>query len=249
MKKIKLIPVALVLTTALLLTGCSSTSQPASSAPAAQSQQASEMKVYKGFGETAVFRVGPGKDADGGQIYSYTIAYADALFDKNGKIIDVQFDALEILSPNDLEHEGVPKFSGWPSQPGYLKAASNTNDTAAKEVSEWKTKRERGDKAYGKNVSEQWAKFQAFFKGKTVAEVEQWFAKNTSDLNGRPLTAKMTDQKDKDKYAKLTDAEKKELADLTSGATISLKDAHGDYIGALKKAWENKVEVTIPAAK
>lgn len=195
----------------------------------------------------ATFRVGQGKDKDGGQIYSLTIVTADALFDKDGKVIDVYFDALELLSPNDAEHVGAPLFSGWPTQPGYLKAASNTNETAAKQVSAWRTKRERGDKEYGMNWSEQFAAYQKFFKGKTVAEIEQWYAKNTSDLNGRPLTVKMTDPKDKDKLAKLSDAEKKALADVTSGATISLKDAHGDYFGALKEAYEKKFEITIPA--
>jgi hypothetical protein len=246
MFKIKSVTAAIALGTALLvLGGCaSSTSAPAASSQPGQ-QASSEMKVYKGLGTTSVFRVGPGKDKDQGQIYSMTTVAVDALFDKDGKIIDVYFDALEVLSPNDEEHQGVPKFSGWPTQPGYLKAASNSNETAAKELKEWKTKRERGDKAYGMNWSEQFAVYQKFFKGKTVAEIEQWFAKNASDVNGKPLSEKATDPKDKEKYAKLTDAEKKALADVTSGASISLKDAHGDYLGALKKAYENKVEVTL----
>lgn len=198
------------------------------------------------MGQTSVFRVGPGKDEKGGQIYSMTTVTADALFDKDGKIIDVYFDSLEILSPNDTEHKGSPQFSGWPTQPGYLGTPSNTDQTAAKQVADWKTKRERGDQAYGMNWSVQIGNYQKFFKGKTVAEIEQWFAKNTSDINGRPLKANATDPKDQEKYNKLSDQEKKALADVTSGATISLKDAHGDFIGALKKAYENRVEVTIP---
>lgn len=242
--KFKLIPVAMVLTAALILGGCGTSTQ-TSGNQTQTAQQAGEVKVYQGLGQTSVFRVGPGKDANGGQIYSYTTVTADALFDKDGKIIDVNFDSLEILSPNDTEHKGVPVFSGWPTQPGYLQTASNTNETAAKQVSEWKTKRERGDAAYGMNWSEQMGVYQKFFKGKTVAEIEQWFAKNTSDINGRPLKADAKDPKDQEKYAKLSDAEKKALADVTSGASISLKDAHGDFIGALKKAYENKKEVTI----
>jgi hypothetical protein len=244
--KIKSISTALVLTTALLvLGGCSASGNTPTTANPAQS--VSEVKVFKGMGQTSVFRVGPGKDAEGGQIYSLAYATASALFDKDGKVIDVYFDALEVLSPNDAEHQGVPKFSGWPTQPGYLKAASNTDDTAAKEVKAWQTKRERGDAAYGMDWSEQFAVFQDFFKGKTIAEIEQWYAKNTSDLNGRPLLKDATKPEDQAKYAKLTDAEKTALADVTSGATISLNDAHGDYIGALKEAFANKVEVTIPA--
>lgn len=100
------------------------------------------------------------------------------------------------------------------------------------------------------NYANDWHKqadfYQNFFKGKTVAEIEQWFTKYTSDVNGRPLSDKSTNDKDKEKLAKLTDQEKKALVDLTTGATMSLKDAHGDFIAVLKKAFENKVEVVIP---
>lgn len=85
------------------------------------------------------------------------------------------------------------------------------------------------------------------FKGKTVAEVEQRFAKNTSDLNETPLVADSEKPEDQAKFAKLTDEEKTALADVTSGASISLKDDHGDFIGALKEAFENKTEITMPA--
>jgi len=208
--------------------------------------QPKEVTVYNGSGQTSVFRVGPGKDANGGQIYSISTVTADATFDKEGKIISVHFDALEFLSPNDTEHEGSPRFSGWPGQAGYLNAPASTVEIATKEVSEWKTKLERGDAAYGMNISEQYAVYEEFFQGKTVAEVEAWFAKNTSDKNGRPLKANSDDPADQQKYAQLTDEEKQVLADVTSGASISLKDAHGDFIGALKKAYDSRVEVTVP---
>ncbi len=208
--------------------------------------QPKEVTVYNGSGQTSVFRVGPGEDAAGGQIYSLTTVTADTSFDKDGKILSVKFDGLEVLSPNDTEHQGAPHFSGWPGQAGYLTAPANTNESAAKEVSEWQTKLERGDEAYGMNVSEQYAVYESFFKGKTIDEVEQWFAKNTSDKNGRPLKANSTDPADQEKYNQLTDAEKQALEDVTSGASISLKDAHGDFIGALKKAYDNRLEVKIP---
>lgn len=203
------------------------------------------LTIYNGSGQTSVFRVGPGKDATGGQIYSLSTVVADASFDKDGKILSVHYDVLEVLSPNDTEHENVPRFSGWPGQAGYLTALANTDQTAAQEVSAWQTKLERGDEAYGMNVSEQYATFEKFFTGKTVAEVEQWFAKNTSDKNGRPLKANSTDPSEQEKYSKLTDAEKQVLADVSSGASISLKDSHGDFIGALKKAYDNRIEVKI----
>lgn len=63
-------------------------------------------------------------------------------------------------------------FSGWPGQPAYLTATAQTDANATKEVSNWQTKRERGDKAYGMNWSVQVGIYQKFFKGKTVAEIE-----------------------------------------------------------------------------
>ncbi|MDF2524370.1 MAG: FMN-binding protein, partial [Clostridiales bacterium] len=77
-------------------------------------------------------------------------------------------------------------------------------------------------------------------------EIEQWVAKYTSDVNGRPLKDNSTNDKDKEKFGKLSDAEKKQLADVVSGATFSLNDAHGNIVAAIKNAYENKLEVTIP---
>ena len=88
--------------------------------------------------------------------------------------------------------------------------------------------------------------FQEKFKGKTVEELEIIFTKLYSDVNGRPLKENSRNDKDKEKYSKLTEAEKKEVADITAGATMSLRDSHGDILGALKNAYENRVEVAIP---
>lgn len=35
------------------------------------------------------------------------------------------------------------------------------------------------------------------------------------------------------------------LADITSSATMSLKDSHGDLVGAIKKAYELREEVIL----
>ena len=91
--------------------------------------------------------------------------------------------------------------------------------------------------------------YQEFFKGKTVAEIEAWFAKSASDVNGRPLREKSKNEKDKEKFSKLSESEKKELVDLVAGATMSIRDAHGDILGAIKNAYGNRVEVTLPASK
>lgn len=76
--------------------------------------------------------------------------------------------------------------------------------------------------------------------GKTIDEVEAWFASSCSDSNGRPL--KITDkssEEDKAKYDALSQEEQDVLVDLTSSATISLQDAHGDILSALAKSCEN----------
>jgi len=233
---------ALIVSTAVLAAGCGA----AEPAPAPAEETA--MKIYQGSGQTATFRVGPGKDENEGQIYTLNYTMADALFDAEGRIINVSFDGLEIFSPNDKEHTeaGAPVFSGFPGQAGYLTAAASTEDIAKAELANWKTKRERGDEAYGSNWSVQFGIYQEFMKGKTVAEIKEWYAKNTSDINGRPLQPNAEKPEDQEKYAKLTEDEKKALTDAVSGATISLNDSHGDYIGALEKAYENRVEVTLP---
>ncbi|RAZ63592.1 FMN-binding protein, partial [Klebsiella oxytoca] len=57
-----------------------------------------------------------------------------------------------------------------------------------------------------------------------------------SDLNGRPLHGTSDKDEDVKKYEALTDQQKEEL-DGISGATMSLRDAHGDLLGAIEKAW------------
>ena len=156
----------------------------------------------------------------------------------------------------------MPHFSGWPGTPGYnvtdhesgkvTGTSENTVENITAEVNGWKTKRERG-KDYGMNPRNEWDKqmnfYQEFFKGKTVDEIEAWFSKSTSDINGRPLKEKSKNEKDKEKFNKLSDTEKKELVDVVAGATMSIKDSHGDILGAIKNAYENRVEVALPASK
>jgi hypothetical protein len=235
----KLVAIALVLVVSVsLLAGCSSTG-----------------KVYHGLGQVPTFRVGPGKDSAEVQVYSFNYTTCTALFDKNGKIIDVTFDMLEVSSPN-YDGATMPHFSGWPGTEGYnvtdhasgtvSGVSDNTDETIAAEVNGWQSKRQRGD-SYGMNTENDWHKqmdfYQKFFVGKTVAEINAWFAKYCSDVNGRPLKDTSTKPEDIAKLAKLTDAEKKSLSDVIAGATMSLKDAHGDLLGALAMAYENRLEV------
>lgn len=212
--------------------------------------QAAE-KLYQGLGKSSNFRVGPGKDKKGVPVYSLNYVTAAGVFDESGRIVNVYVDILELTTPN-YPGASAPHFSGWPGVEGYnivdhdtrevTGITVNTEESAEKEIANWVTKRERG-KSYGMNWTEQMDFFQEFFKGKTIGELEAWFSKNTSDVNGRPLKSDSKNEKDQAKYSKLTEAEKKALADVVAGATMSIKDNHGDILGAIKDAYKNRVEI------
>ncbi|MCB2290800.1 peptidoglycan-binding protein [Clostridium sp. CS001] len=218
---------------------------------------ASALKVYQGLGHNVAFRNGPGADSEKVPVYSFTISMADVGFDADGRILSAYVDAYEVSTPN-YDGASMPHFSGWPDKEGYNVTdhdtgkvsgiSKNTKESVAAEVNGWQTKRQRGD-SYGMNPANEWYKqmdfFQTFFVGKTIPELEAWFAKNTTAA-GRPIKATTTNQDDLDKLAKLTDKEKAELADVVSGATMSLRDPHGDFLGAIQDAFKNRVEVVIP---
>lgn len=226
-------------------------------APAAPAAADSVVKVYQGIGYKVAFRNGPGKDSEEVPVYSFNVAMAAATFDSAGRILNVYIDGYEVSSPN-YDGASMPHFSGWPGQAGYnvtdhttekvVGVSTNTPESAAAEVNNWLTKRQRGD-SYHMNPANEWYKqmdfFQEFFKGKTVMELEQWFAKNTTAA-GRPIKATTTNEADLAKLATLTAEEKAALADVVSGATMSIRDAHGDFLGAIGEAYKNRVEVVVP---
>jgi FOG: LysM repeat len=213
-------------------------------------------KVYEGMGYKMNFRNGPGADEAGAPVYSFNVAMARATFDAQGRILDVYIDGLEVSTPN-YDGASMPHFSGWPGQAGMSIADHNTGkitgisvntvESATAELGGWLTKRQRGD-SYHMNPANEWYKqmdfYQNFFKGKTVAELETWFSKYTTTA-GRPIKSNTTNADDLAKYNKLTDAEKADLADVVSGATMSLRDAHGDFLGAVSEAYKNRQEVVI----
>lgn len=237
-----------------IVVAAGATTTTGSTAPA--TNNANGTKVYEGMGSKVAFRNGPGEDEAGVPVYSFNIAMARATFDSQGRIIDVFIDGYEVATPN-YDGASMPHFSGWPDKEGYNIAehetgkitgvSVNTKESAAAEVSAWVTKRQRGD-SYHMNPANEWYKqmdfYQNFFKGKTVAELEAWFAKNTTTA-GRPIKANTTNADDLAKYNKLTAAEKADLADVVSGATMSLRDAHGDFLGAVAEAYKNSNEIII----
>jgi len=200
-----------------------------------------------GLGFFSNGRLGPGKDDQGVGVYSINEAVAYVLFDDEGRILDLEVDQLEVATPNyDGEH--MPHLTGFPGQS--YNADENhdekvdtvldqTEDNFLAEVGSWKTKRERGTtyKLNSGTWQDEMDIFEEKFIGMTVDEVEAWYGKYCSDLNGRPLFGTSDKEEDKAKYDALTDEEKKEM-DAISGATMSLNDAHGNLIGAIKRAYE-----------
>ena len=211
-------------------------------------------KLYQGFGLSNLHRVGPGKDDTDTQVYSINQVFANLVFDEEGKIVDILVDQLEVATPN-YDGDGMPHFSGFPGQGGYNidedhdgivdGKTDDTEENFLEEVSSWATKRERGD-AY-RMVAGTWAEqmdgFEELFVGMTVTEVVEWFNKYTSSLNGRPLRDGIDSDYEQGKYDALSDEEKSMLTDLTSKATMSLNDSHGNIIQAIRNAYDNRVEI------
>lgn len=206
--------------------------------------------AHAGVGMAATGRLGPGQDSEGNPVYSINVVFASGIFDTDGRILHVLFDQLETATPN-YDGATMPHFGGWPGQGGWplwddesgsvTGKSDDTEDAFLAEVSAWTTKRQRGD-SYQLGTGS-WANqmdaYQTLMTGKTVDEVEAWFARCFSDESGRPLRANATSEKDQAKYAALTEEEKSTLADVTSSATMSLRDNHGDLLLALRRAWEN----------
>lgn len=213
-----------------------------------------------GLGLDSSGRIGPGKDDKDVSVYSINEVYANTLFDAEGKIVAIHVDQLEISTPN-YDGDSMPHFSGFPGQEGYNLDSNHdgaidgvsvpTEETFNSEISTWETKRDRGESyVMGTgNWASQMDKFESIFIGKTVEEVEEWFAKYCSDLNGRPLKADASKEEDVKKYNALTSEEQAMLADVVSGATMSLNDSHGDIISAIRKSYENKATIDLTVGK
>jgi hypothetical protein len=208
-----------------------------------------------GLGHHSQFRVGPGKDSTGTQVYSFIYVEAAVLFDADGKIIDLEVDQLEISTPN-YDGASMPHFSGWPGSPepnftnhGTEEVDGTTSTTEAAIIAEldnWQSKRDRGDQ-YGMNTENDWWKqmnaWENLFIGLTIDEVETFYAKYTADRNGRVLNPDASNEADKAEYDNLSDEDKQIVADVRTGATMSINDAHGYVLEALNDAWENRKPV------
>lgn len=211
---------------------------------------ASPQPERTGVGMSAMGRIGPGEDDAGVPVYSFNVVFACASFDGAGRITTLNIDQLEVATPN-YDGEDMPEFSGFPGQGGYAKwddaagktsgKTEDTDEAYLDEISAWTTKRMRGDsyRLASGTWAEQMDRYERLFTGMTVEEIEAWVGRYCSDVNGRPLSEKSSMEGDGEKYAALSDEEKAMLADVTASATISLNDAHGNVIEAIRRAWED----------
>lgn len=214
-------------------------------------------ELYHGVGFDSIGRIGPGQDDTGTPVYSFNVVVASTLFDEEDRIVELHVDILEVATPN-YDGDGMPHLSGFPGQGGYNNdedhdeevdgVTEDTEDYFLSEIETWETKRERGD-SYVFSATGTWSEqmnvFENLFKGMTVTEVAEWFDLYTSDINGKPLVSDMEETEDQDKYAGLDEEEQEMLADIVTGATMSLRDPHGDIINAIQKSFENKSEQPI----
>ncbi len=205
--------------------------------------------ITHGLGFYSNGRLGPGSDDQDTGVYSFNEVVAYVLFDDAGKILDLEVDQLEVATPN-YDGESMPDFTGFPGQSynadedhdGTVDTVwEQTDDSFLSQVESWQTKRERGSsyKLNSGTWEDEMDAFEEFFKGMTVEEVQTWYDKYCSDVNGRPLFGTSENEEDIAKYDALTEDEKASL-DAISGATMSLNDAHGNILGAIVKAYENR---------
>ena len=194
--------------------------------------------ALSGVGMCATGRLGPGKDAEGNQVYSFNVVFAHGLFDGEGRVLALGVDQLEVSSPN-LEGETASRFTGWPEA---------DSEAFMQEVSAWQSKGALGEgyKLNSGTWREEMDAYQRLFTGKTVDEIEAWYNKFCSEETGRPLMAESGSETDQAKYDGLTEEEQRQLADATTMATMSLRDSHGDILTAIRRAWEDAQTVRTP---
>lgn len=187
---------------------------------------AAEKKFYAGLGMVDNYRTGH---------TSFNVVAASIVFDQDGKIVTAKLDVTELA----------------PSEFNWIDEADADKVAKATEMEEAIVTKSELKEAYGMAAKattglewyQQMENYEKFFVGKTVAELRAWFDANT-DVNGRPIKIG-TELKPEDqaKVDALSADEQAVLADVITGATMSLHDGHGYFIDAIEKAWANRVEV------
>lgn len=169
-----------------------------------------------GMGMAATGRIGPGTDESGEPVYSFNVVFACGSFDQEGRIASLKVDQLEVLSS---------QYSGFP-------ASADGQEDYLRQVSGWMSKGAKGDDYMLGSGSwrQQMNAYEEMMTGMTIDEVNAWFSANFSQETGKPLTA--------DSAEGTTDGQSAR-ADAITGATMSLRDEHGDILTAIQRAWED----------
>lgn len=228
--------------------GIETTAQTGTDEDADSDSAVSASGLKHGIGLASTPRLGPGADDQEVPVYSFNEVVAYVITDSEDRIVDLEVDILEIITPNHDSPEDN-YMAGWPglsynddsdgdgTVDGTLE---ETEEAWAERLKGWRTKRALGS-AYKLN-SGTWAQemdtYEAFLKGKTADEVKEAFATLFSDVNGRPLNGNSENEDDIAKRDALSDEQLAEI-DLLAGATMSISDAHGDIIAAICNAIEN----------
>ena len=175
--------------------------------------QAQPVSRLMGVGMASTGRVGPGKDADGNQVYSFNVVFAAGEFEENGVIRSIQVDQLEVVTPN---LGAGSAFSGFPGSVG-------EEDAFLNEISAWQTKGMMGEnyRLTSGTWREQMDEYQRLMVGKTVEEVKQW-ASTRNNAAVQSGEAAATAQ-----------------PEANTSATMSLQSEYGDILLAIERAWED----------
>ena len=220
----------------------------ATAAPTSSAQAVSASGLKQGLAIVSTPRLGPGSDEKDVPVYSFNEVVAYVISDADDRIVDLEVDILELITPN---HDGKDdNYLGmWPGQSYNLDADGDgtvegtleeTEDSWTARISAFRTKRQLGGgyKMNSGTWSQEMDIYEDWMKGKTAEELQSAFDGEFSDVNGRPLNGKSEKEEDVAKAAKLSDEQKADI-DALSGATMSLKDGHGDILGAVITALEN----------
>lgn len=195
--------------------------------------QADSARGMMGVGMATTGRVGPGKDDEGGQVYSMNVVFACGEFEQDGTIRAIKVDQLEVVSPN---LGGGNMFSGFPE-------SADGEETFLKEVSAWQTKGMMGDDYMLQSGSwrEQMDAYEQAMIGKTVDEVKTWYADRGSTQTRSETQA--TDASDAGAAQPVNDMADVNLTgtqmDAATSATMSLQGEYGDILLAIERAWED----------
>lgn len=201
--------------------------------------EAPSTRGLTGMGMAATGRIGPGKDEDGGQVYSFNVVFACGEFAKDGTIRALKVDQLEVVTPN---LGGGNTFSGFPG------SVSN-EDRFMKEVAAWQTKgamREGYMLASG-SWREQMDTYEQAMVGMTVEEVMARFGRQGSADADTPAASETdaSDASDGGSAQPVTDmadvsmTQSTPAVDGATSATMSLQGEYGDILLAIQRAWED----------